>query len=213
MWRPPGLAHFVALFLASRRVLLDDLLELFGLGELVFALLFEVELREHLGVSAEDDVGAATGHVRRDGDGAFATRLRDDERFLLVVLRVEHGMRHRALLQDARDGRRLLDARRADEHRLAALVELENFFDDRGELLALRFVDEVVAVFSHDGFVRRDLHDRELVRRVELGGLGVGGAGHARELLVDAEEILERDRRHRPRLFLDGTPSLASTAW
>ena len=43
----------------------------------------------------------------------------------------------------------------------------------------------------------------ELVRRVELGGLGVGRARHARELLVEAEEVLESDRRHRAVLFLD----------
>ena len=43
----------------------------------------------------------------------------------------------------------------------------------------------------------------ELVGRVELLGLGVGGAGHARELLVEAEEVLEGDGRHRPGLFLD----------
>ena len=43
----------------------------------------------------------------------------------------------------------------------------------------------------------------ELVGRVELGGLGVGRARHPRELLVEAEEVLEGDRRHRAGLLLD----------
>ena len=44
----------------------------------------------------------------------------------------------------------------------------------------------------------------EAVDLVELGGLGLGGAGHARELLVHAEVILDRDRRVGARLALDG---------
>jgi len=42
--------------------------------------------------------------------------------------------------------------------------------------------------------VRRDGDDGQLVDVVELGSLGLGGAGHARELLVHAEIILNRDR-------------------
>ena len=45
--------------------------------------------------------------------------------------------------------------------------------------------------------------DVELVDLVELVGLGVGGAGHAGQLLVEAEVVLERDRRQRLVLFLD----------
>ena len=97
----------------------------------------------------------------------------------------------------------LLDARGADEDGLPALVEFDDLLDDRRELLALGLVDQVLEVLADDGLVRRDLDDRELVRGVELRGLGVGRAGHSGELVVDAEQVLERDRRHRARLFLD----------
>ena len=40
------------------------------------------------GVAAEDDVGAAAGHVRGDGDGADAAGLGDDFRFTLGVFRL-----------------------------------------------------------------------------------------------------------------------------
>ena len=63
---------------------------------------------------------------------------------------------------------------------LPELVLLEDLVDDRGELLALGLVDEVLVVDADDRLVRRDDDDVELVRAVELGGLGVGGAGHAR---------------------------------
>jgi hypothetical protein len=40
------------------------------------------------------------------------------------------------------------------------------------------------------------------------GGLGVGRAGHARQLLVHAEVVLEGDRRERLVLLLDLDPFL-----
>ncbi len=43
-------------------------------------------LRHELGVSAEQNVGSAAGHVGRDGHRAFASRLRDHGRFPLVTL-------------------------------------------------------------------------------------------------------------------------------
>src|SRR3970040_2163105 len=43
----------------------------------------------HLGVAAEENVGAAARHVGGDGNGAIAAGLRDDRRLALVVLGVE----------------------------------------------------------------------------------------------------------------------------
>ena len=45
-------------------------------------------------VAAELDVGAAAGHVGRDGHGAGNAGLGDDMRFLLVVARIEHQVRN-----------------------------------------------------------------------------------------------------------------------
>ena len=49
--------------------------------------------RHELGVAAEQDVGAAAGHVGGDRDRALAAGLRDDLGFLRVVLRVQHDVR------------------------------------------------------------------------------------------------------------------------
>ncbi len=75
---------------------------------------------------------------------------------------------------------------------------------DGQELLALRAVDEVFLVGANHRLVRGDDHHVELVDLVELGRFGVGRAGHARELAVQAEEVLERDGRQRDALVLDG---------
>ena len=64
---------------------------LFALGDLFGDAFVQRLLTRHvLGVAAEQDVGAAAGHVGGDRDGAFAAGLRDDLRFLRVVLGVEH---------------------------------------------------------------------------------------------------------------------------
>ena len=56
---------------------------------------------------------------------------------------------------------------------------------------------------ARDGHVRRDLDDVQVVDLDELLLLGLRGAGHAGELLVEAEVVLERDRRERLVLLLD----------
>ena len=56
--------------------------------------------------------------------------------------------------------------------------------------------------------VGRDRHDAELVDLVELGGLGHRRTGHAGELVVEAEEVLQGDRGERLVLVLDLHPLL-----
>ena len=78
-----------------------------------------------LGVAAEHDVRAASGHVRGDGDARPCAGLGDDCRLALVVLRVEDLVRNAAPLEQRRQ---VLDfhAYRANQHRLTLAVA----FDD-----------------------------------------------------------------------------------
>src|SRR4051794_12705557 len=169
------------------------------------AELGELELREVLGVAAELDVDAAAGHVRRDRDRAGLTRLGDDLALALGVLGlgVEDRMGDAPLPQLIAEQLRHLDRDRADEDRLAILVPLLDLRDDRVPLAALGLEHLVVAVGADHRAVRWDLHDAELVDLHELGRLGEGGARHARELVVHAEVVLERDRREGLVLLLD----------
>ena len=65
-------------------------------------------------------------------------------------------------------------------------------------------IDLVVLVETPDRHVGRNLDHVELVDLGEFVGLGRGGAGHAGELLVEAEIILEGDRGEGDVLRLDG---------
>jgi hypothetical protein len=129
--------------------------------------------------------------------------LRHDLGLALVVLRVQHHVLGAGLLQQHRELLRLLDRDGADQHRPARLVELPDLLHDRVVLLGLGAVDDVGILDPDQRPVGRDRQHFELVDLVELGGLGLGGAGHARELAVHAEVVLEGDRGERLVLALD----------
>ena len=160
-------------------------------------------LGEALGVAAEDDVDAAAGHVRGDGDGVQPAGLGDDVGLAEVLLRVEHLVGDAPLLEQAGELLGLLDRDRADEHGLALRVALDEVLDDGVELGVLGAVDDVGLVEADARLVRRDRHRLQVVGVGELGGLGGGRAGHAGELLVEAEVVLERDRGEGLVLLLD----------
>ena len=72
-----------------------------------------------------------------------------------------------------------------------------------GVALLAGLVDEVELVLAHRRPVRRNHHGLEAVDLLELVRLGVGRAGHARQLGVHAEVVLESDRGQRLVLGLD----------
>ncbi len=78
-----------------------------------------------------------------------------------------------------------------------------DFLDDGLVFLARGAVDLVVLVDPRDGPVGRHLDHAKTVDLGEFLGLGRGGTGHAGQLVVEAEVILEGDRSERHVLRLD----------
>ena len=72
------------------------------------------------------------------------------------------------------------------------------------ELRLLGAVDEVGLVDAGHRLVGRDRDHAELVDLVELGGLGHRRTGHAGELVVEAEVVLQGDRGEGLVLLADG---------
>ena len=87
-------------------------------------------------------------------------------------------------------------------------MRLLDLLDDGLVFLLDRPIDLVVLVLARDRHVGRDLDDLEVVDLLELVGLGRGRAGHAGELLVEAEIVLEGDRGEGLVLGLDLHPLL-----
>ena len=66
-----------------------------------------------------------------------------------------------------------------------------------------RAIDHVGLIVADDRLVGRHHDHFQVVDRLELFFLGLGRTGHAGQLVVHAEEVLEGDRRQRHGLFLD----------
>ncbi len=194
-----GLYHLVVqrLPLAAQLVDADALF----LRRQVFRRLDQIALL--LDVAAEHDVGAAPRHVGCDGDHLRAAGLRHDLGLARVLLGVQHLVRQLFLAEQPGDQLRVLDRGGADEHRLVALVAVADVLDHRLVPLHGGAVHLVLAVVAHHRHVGRDHHRLESVDLLELVGLGVRGAGHAGELAVHAEVVLEGDRGERLVLVLD----------
>ena len=152
---------------------------------------------------AELDVDAAAGHVRRDRDRAELARVLDDLRLARVLLRVQDVVLDALPRQQLREVLGRLDGDRADEHRLPTLAALLDVARDGRELAFLRLEDLVLLVVARHADVRRDLDDVEVVDLDELLLLRLRRTGHAAELVVETEIVLQRDRRERLVLLLD----------
>ncbi len=137
MWRPPA-ATPLALLRASG---FEVRLPVQELG--VLAIVPALGERQVLGVAAEQDVGAAAGHVGGDRDRALGAGLRDDLGLALVLLGVQHVVLDAGTLELRREHLGGLDRDRADEDRLTLRVALLDLLDHRVELLALGLVDHV----------------------------------------------------------------------
>src|SRR6185503_15849695 len=152
---------------------------------------------------AELDVDTAPGHVGRDCHRAGLAGVHDDLALALVLLRVQDVVRDPAPREQLREVLGGLDRDRADEHGLPLLVTLDDVLEHRAPLGLFRLEDEVVLVRTRDRHVRGDLDDVEVVDLDELLLLRLRRPRHAGELLVEAEVVLERDRRERDVLLAD----------
>ncbi len=90
-----------------------------------------------------------------------------------------------------------LDGHGADQARLAGLMANGHVIGHGMELRIDGAIDQIVLIDTFYLLVRRDGHDRQLVDLAELRVLGHGGTGHAGELLVEAEVVLQRDGGQR----------------
>lgn len=159
------------------------------------------------------DVGTAAGHVGGDGDGAGNTGLRNDIGFLLVVTGVQNlEVGETGLAQHMRKKLGFLDGGRAHQNRLAAFMRRLDLGDDGLELLLAGAVNLVILVDTLDRQVGRHLDDVEAVDVAEFFRFRRGRTGHAGQLFIHAEVVLEGDGGKRLVFRLDLHLSLASRA-
>ena len=205
---PTEIEHLLAFDIGGGLVFGDEFLEAgpaFGsVG--IETLSSRVAVGEAFRVATEEDVDTTARHVGGNRDRTETARLGDDVGLTMMLLGVEHLVRHALLFHHARKLLGLLDRHRADEHRLTGSVALDDVVDARLELGVLGLVDQVALVDPGNRLVGRDRHHVKAVGGHELRGFGLGGAGHAGESVVEAVVVLEGDGGERLVLFLDRYP-------
>ena len=145
-----------------------------------------------LGVAAaEDDVGAAPGHIGGNGNGAGAPGLGYDAGLLFVVAGVQH------LVGDALPAQALaqclggFNRSGADQHRLPGLGTVDDVVHHGAPLALGGGKNQVGGILADHRQVGGNGHRFQAVNLIELVGFGDGGAGHSGQLAVHTEVVLQ----------------------
>ena len=144
-------------------------------------------------IAAQLDVGAAARHVGGDGDGAQLARIGDDLRLLLMLAGVQDVVGQPGVFQQLAQHFRFLDRGRSDKNRLALALRLADGIDDGLVFLARGAIDRVIIIDARDRQVGRNLDHAQPIDGHEFLGLGGGGAGHARQLVIETKIVLKGD--------------------
>ena len=116
---------------------------------------------------------------------------------------VQDRVGHAFLIEEFGQHFGLFDRHRADQDRLAAFGMFLDRPGDAAEFILDILVETVLLVDPLHRLVGRDGNDVHLVDFVKFGRFGRSGAGHARNLGIHAEIILEGDGRERLVFRLD----------
>src|SRR5882762_9564815 len=172
-------------------------------GRLGDSLLQRLLLRHEFRIAAQKDVGAPARHVGGDSDHVLAACLRYDLSFFLVILGVQDDVADIFLFQQLGKPLRFFDGRGTNQYGSAVCIHFLNIVGGGKVFFALGAVDDVRVFEAEHLHIGGDDRDFELVNLVKLGGFRLCGSGHARELLIHAEIILEGDGGKRLVLALD----------
>ena len=111
-----------------------------------------------------------------------------------MLLGIEHRMGHPHFFQHGRDFFGNINADGPHQHGLTFFVQLLDLPDD-GAIFGLGiFIDHIGVILADHVVVSGNHHHVEIVDLLELRRLGVRGAGHAAELFIHPEVVLEGDR-------------------
>ena len=154
-------------------------------------------------ITAQHNIGTATGHISGHGNHAGFTRLRYNQRFALVFFGVQYVVRQTGLVKQMRHQLGVFNGGSTHQHRLTALVTILNIFNHRFVLLFGSAENLVVVVFTLNRAVGRNNHRFQAINALELESLGISGTGHTGQLFIQTEIVLEGNRSQRLVFALD----------
>ena len=150
-------------------------------------------LHQFLDIPSQHDVGTAPGHIGGDGDHLRAPGLRHNIGLACMLLGVQHLMWQLLPVQQLGDDLGVLDRGGTNQHWLAALMALADVLDCGFVFFPRCLVHAVKLVVTSARPVVWHDYRFKAVNFLELISLGVGRAGHAGQLSIKPEVVLERN--------------------
>ena len=157
----------------------------------------QLRLGQEIGVAAQHDIRTTAGHVGGDGHRPEFTGLSHDLSLLLVVLGVQDIMRDALAPQHLAQQLALFDGNGAHQHGLSLFVAGLHLLYDGPVLARLVLIDHIAVVYTNHRLVGGNFHHVQRVNSGKFLFLGQGGTGHAGELVIQPEEILEGNGSER----------------
>ncbi len=161
-----------------------------------------------LGFSAKYDVNAAPGHVGGNGNGTYAASLGDNSGLFFMLFGIEYLVGYASSFEQVAQKLGFLDGDGAYKHWRTLLVQIFNLPGNGFEFGVFVLVNLVGVVDANHRFVGGYNDHLKLVNFVKFLGFGGGGTGHAGQLLIKAEVVLEGDGGQSYALPLDFDPFL-----
>ena len=153
--------------------------------------------RHRFRVTAHDNVGTTTGHVRRDRDGAKAARLSNDVGFTFMVFGVEDFVLDAAFGQQARKQFTFLNRCRTNKNRTTGMLHSFDFVFGKRMLRTVHAVlDNDIAIFRSQ-LARVDVavvHENHVVHVIVFNFFG---NGFPFVFLAAVDDVRMSDTQHR----------------
>ena len=141
--------------------------------------------------ATQHNVGPSTGHIGRNRDGARSTRFGNDFGLACMLLGIKNVVGKRRFDQHLGQQLGVLNAGRAHQHRLTALVTVANVLKDCVVLFFCGSKHLILTINPHHGSMGWNDDGLQVINFLEFIGFGIRGPGHPAELAVHAEVVLK----------------------
>jgi len=171
----------------------DGLLAFFRIGaQLLIAVDFLLDT--HFQVTAQLDVGSATGHVGGNCNGTGTTGLTHNIGFLFMEFRVQHVVWHFTFFEHFAEIFRFFNADCTHQDRLTTFVTIFDQIQNGVIFFRGSPVNFVVFIHTGHGHMGRHLNHFQAINGTQFFRFGGRRTGHAAEFWIKPEIILEGHR-------------------
>ena len=139
----------------------------------------------------QGNIGTTACHVGSNGYSTVLACMRNNLSLFFMVLRIQHVMRNVAAFEHSAQLFGLSNGSSTNQYRTAGLMAFFNLVDCCLVFGNTCFIDNIRIVNTDHRLIGRYNNNRQIINLLELLLLSLSGTGHAGELFVHTEVVLE----------------------